>query len=110
MERHEHAKCLRLEKNTDANRVRGAGNPTPFKSIIKGTNMGIIHRLPKGTLGKNVTIRSLGGEIGNVGRKEIGGHRPNPRLRQTSKYLTKANTHAHVPYAHIVFERPKRNK
>jgi len=69
-----------------------------------------VYRLPKGTLGKNVTIRSLGGEIGNVGRKEIGGHRPNPKLRQASKYLTKANVHAHVPHAHIVFERPKRNK
>ena len=69
-----------------------------------------VFRLPKGSLGKNVTLRPIGGEIGNVGRKEMGGHRPNPRLRQASKYLTKANVHAHVPIAKIVFERPKRKE
>jgi hypothetical protein len=104
-----------LAESNEHGRQSGARHrkPEPLQNI-KGTNMENVtirvYRLPKGTLGKSVTIRSLGGEIGNIGRKEIGGHRPNPRLRQTSKYLTKANNHAHVPYAHIVFERPKRNK
>jgi hypothetical protein len=37
MERHERAKCWPNRTNTDANRVRGTGNPNPFKTSKERT-------------------------------------------------------------------------
>ena len=76
---------------------------TIVETIVK------VYRVKAGTFAAP-TIKPLGGEIGNTGRKEQGGHRPNPRLRQTSRYLTKANQWAHVPIAKIRFEPPKRKE
>ena len=62
-----------------------------------------VHRVPKGTFGKTLTLR-----YGQGGRRVLGGHKPAKRATNTWPEMGSTNKRAAVPMPVIRFERPKR--
>ena len=62
-----------------------------------------VHRVPKGTFGKPLTVK-----YGQGGRRILGGHKPAKRVTNMWSEMGSANKRAAVPMPVIRFERPKR--
>ena len=62
-----------------------------------------VHRVPKGTFGKPLTVK-----YGQGGRKILGGHKPAKRAENTWGGMGSTNKRAAVPMPVIRFERPKK--